>query len=202
MAGAVQIALLRAVMPTGKNKVPMAVLRTTLAGLGFTDVRTILASGNAIFRSPGPAGPELESILEDAIAKHIGPRLDVLVRDASAWARIVAGNPFPDDSAAIPSRVLATVFKTAPNGEAALAFEAAVTGPERARFVGDVLWAVYPEGVAGSNLTPAFFKRHLGPLVGTARNWNTVRKLQEVAFGMAEVGPPWGERVDRFSRPV
>lgn len=152
--------------------------------MGFTEVRTLLASGNAVFRSNGPTGAELETILERAIAEHIGPKLDVVVRDARAWASIAAGNPFPDESDAIPSRVLATVFKAAPSAQAARAFEAAVTGPEKARIVGDVAWVVYPEGVAGSTLTPAFFKRHLGPLIGTARNWNTVRKLLEVASGM------------------
>ena len=186
-AGTVQIALLRAVMPTGKNKVPMAALRAMLEGLGLTDVRTLLASGNAVFRSSGPAGAELEGILEHAIAEHIGPKLDVMVRDAAAWAKIAAANPFPVQSDAIPSRVLATVFKSPPNPEAAGSIEAAATGPELAKIVDDVLWVVYPEGVAGSGLTPAFFKRHLGPLIGTARNWNTVRKLRDVASGMAGV---------------
>ena len=45
--------------------------------------------------------------------------------------------------------------------------------------------AGYPEGVAGSQLTPAFWKRHLGALTGTARNWNTMRKLQQLAAEMA-----------------
>jgi uncharacterized protein (DUF1697 family) len=145
-AGTVQIALLRAVMPTGKNKVPMAALRETLGALGCTDVRTLLASGNAVFRSPGPAGAELEAILERAVAEHIGPKLDVMVRDAAAWAKIAAANPFPDESVALPSRVLATVFKSPPSREAAHSFEAAATGPELARIVDDVLWAVYPGG--------------------------------------------------------
>ncbi len=185
MASTVQIALLRAVMPTGKNKVPMGDLRRVLAGLGFQDVRTLLTSGNAIFRSAGPTGPELESILERQIAKEIGPELDVIVRDADAWSKIVAGNPFPDESERMPSRVLATVFKTRPGLEQARAFEAAVTGPERAKIVDDVAWVVYADGVAGSRLTPAFWKRHLGALTGTARNWNTVQKIAEVARHMA-----------------
>ena len=113
-----------------------------------------------------------------------------MVRDSQAWAKVAAGNPFPEESETMPSRVLATVFKTAPTDEAARAFEAAVTGPERVKIVGDVLWVAYPEGIAGSQLTPAFFRRHLGPLVGTARNWNTVRKLHDVASRMTEVEPP------------
>ena len=48
---AVQIALLRGVMPIGKNRVPMAELRALLSDLGFECVRTYIASGNAVFRS-------------------------------------------------------------------------------------------------------------------------------------------------------
>ena len=56
LAATVQIALLRAVMPTGKNKVPMAALRAMLSDLGCEDVRTLLTSGNALFRSREVSG--------------------------------------------------------------------------------------------------------------------------------------------------
>ena len=181
----VQIALLRAVMPTGKNKVPMADLRVALESVGLEDVRTVLASGNAVFRTDGAAGAALEALLERTIAEKIGPKLDVMVRDADAWAEIVAGNPFPADSAAIPSRVLATVFKEPPDPAAARSFEEAVSGPERAKVVGDVAWIVYPEGIAGSQVTPALWKRHFGQLRGTARNWNTICRLQQLAAELA-----------------
>ena len=185
MTATVYIALTRAVMPTGKNKVPMAALRRLLDDLGFEGARTLLASGNALFRTQEASRADLEALLESEIARRIGPQLDVMVRDAAAWSRIAAGNPFPAESEAMPSRVLATVFKEPPSAAAARAFEAAVTGPEQARIVDDVAWIVYRDGVAGSKLTPAFFKQHLGDLRGTARNWNTVRKLDQLAAEMA-----------------
>ncbi|MFJ1460646.1 DUF1697 domain-containing protein [Nocardia sp. N2S4-5] len=43
--------LLRGINVGGKNKVPMADLHKCLEGLGFTDVSTLIASGNAILRS-------------------------------------------------------------------------------------------------------------------------------------------------------
>jgi hypothetical protein len=94
-AGTVQIALLRAVMPTGKNKVAHGGAAGDSGGRSAARMsRTLLASGNAVFRSPGPAGAELEAILERAVAEHIGPKLDVMVRDAAAWAKIAAAYPF------------------------------------------------------------------------------------------------------------
>ena len=43
--------LLRGINVGGKNKVPMAALRTCLEGLGFENVSTYIASGNAILDS-------------------------------------------------------------------------------------------------------------------------------------------------------
>src|SRR5829696_8682635 len=51
------LALLRGINVGGRNKVPMAALRTRLADLGFESVSTYIASGNVVLRSAEP--PEL-----------------------------------------------------------------------------------------------------------------------------------------------
>ncbi len=45
------LALLRGVNVGGKQKVPMADLRTAFVDLGFAEVRTLLNSGNVVFRT-------------------------------------------------------------------------------------------------------------------------------------------------------
>jgi len=164
----------------------MAELRAMLESLGFTAVRTLLATGNAVFRSSGPTGAELEALLEAAIEKHIGPRLAVLVRDAQAFDRIVAANPFPQDSTTIPSRVIATLLRRPPAAEAAQAFEEAVMPPEKGKFVGDVLWLVHPEGISKSEIPTAAWRQALKDIPHTARNWNTMLKIQEAARTIAK----------------
>jgi uncharacterized protein (DUF1697 family) len=181
----VQIALLRGVMPTGRTKVPMADLRALLQDLGFEEVQTLLATGNAVFRTDKFAGPDLETLLEHEIAARIGPRLDVMVRDLAAFRQILADAPFPAEAAAMPSKVLGTVFKTAPSADQAHAFEAAVSGPEKAKVVGDVAWVVHLNGVAASNVTPQVYGRAFGKLSGTARNWNTFGKILAAAEALA-----------------
>ncbi|HEY9218847.1 MAG TPA: DUF1697 domain-containing protein [Phenylobacterium sp.] len=181
----IQIALLRGVMPTGSTKVPMAELRALLQDLGFQDVRTLLATGNAVFRSGKLGGPKLETLLEKEIAAHIGPRLDVMVRDLAAFRKILAAAPFPAEAEAMPSKVLGTVFKTPPSPDQAHAFEAAITGPEKAKVVGDVAWVVHSNGVAASNVTPQVYRRAFGKLSGTARNWNTFGKILAAAEALA-----------------
>lgn len=47
------VALLRGVNVGGAKRVPMAQLRTLLSDLGYTQVATLLNSGNAVFGAPG-----------------------------------------------------------------------------------------------------------------------------------------------------
>ncbi|MBW3617151.1 MAG: DUF1697 domain-containing protein [Proteobacteria bacterium] len=187
-AALIQIALLRGVMPTGKNRVPMAELRALLEDLGFAGARTLIASGNAVFRTSGPVGAELETLLEQEIAQRIGPELDVMVRDLAAWDAMMAGNPFPEDAAERPSKLLATLLKRAPCEAGARAFEALVQPPDKVRVVGDTAWIVFSGPDSLSRLTPAAYRRTLG-CSGTGRNWNTVLRLRALA---AEVGAAAG----------
>jgi uncharacterized protein (DUF1697 family) len=88
------VALLRAVN-VGGAKLPMADLRALLEGLGLTDVRTYLQSGNAVFdaRDDEPASA-LATAIEIRIERDLGPRVGVLVLPGEAMADVVAANPF------------------------------------------------------------------------------------------------------------
>jgi uncharacterized protein (DUF1697 family) len=53
-------------------------------------------------------------------------------------------------------------------------------GPEELRLDGRELYIHYPDGIGKSKLTPALLERTL-KVSGTARNWNTILKLLEMA---------------------
>lgn len=155
----------------------MAELRQCVAGLGFTEVRTLLQSGNVMFHGldDGRAG-EVEHRLEAEIEHRFGLRADVLLRDAAQWRRSIAANPFPADAEADPAHLLLMPLKAAPSPGAIAALKAAIQGPERVHVDGTEAYLVYPAGVGRSKLTPAVIERKLQTR-GTARNWNTVQKL-------------------------
>jgi uncharacterized protein (DUF1697 family) len=67
------LVLLRGINVGGKNKVPMAQLRTLLEELGYSDVSTYIASGNALLRSDRSAGA-IKRAIEDALPRTF--RLD------------------------------------------------------------------------------------------------------------------------------
>jgi uncharacterized protein (DUF1697 family) len=89
------VALLRAVN-VGGTKLPMADLRALLEGLGLTNVRTYLQSGNAVFDATDAAEPPqaLATAIEVRIARDLGPRVGVIVLPGEAMADVAAANPF------------------------------------------------------------------------------------------------------------
>lgn len=173
---AVHIALLRAINVAGHQPVGMAALRDVFLRLGCADVRTMLQSGNVVFGGGQGRGAALERWLEDAIAAQLAVRPDVVVRTAKEWAALVDANPLRADAERDPARFALVCLKTSPMPGALDALQAAISGPERVAAVGRELYVVYPEGMGRSRLTMAVMERKLATK-GTARNWNTVRKL-------------------------
>jgi uncharacterized protein (DUF1697 family) len=177
---ATQIALLRAINVGGTATIGMPALRALLAELGLAEIRTVLQSGNLVFRGDRQSGRELETLLERAAADRLRLSTDVLVRSAAAWTRIVAANPFRDDAMRDPSHLLLMVLKSAPTADSVAALRAAITGPETFHAEGAELYIRYPAGIGRSKLTTRLIETRLGTR-GTGRNWNTVLKLAELA---------------------
>ncbi len=176
----VHIALLRAINLAGRNPVAMADLRNLLSQLGFHDPRSLLQSGNLVFRSDTRNAAALERILEAEAAKRLGLETDFFVRSAAEWGAIVTGNPFPEEARRDPQHLLVICLKDAPAAGAVRALREAIPGREVVRTDGRAAYIVYPDGVGRSRLTSALLEKKLGTR-GTGRNWNTVLKLAAAA---------------------
>lgn len=169
------IALLRAVNVGGRGTVSMAALETLMADLGLQDGRTLLQSGNLVFRADGRGSDELERLLESEIERGLGLSTTVFVRSGEDWRAIVEANPFPETAREDPGHLLVHALKAAPSEGSLEALRARITGPERVHAGAREVYIAYPEGVGRSRLTPALLDTRLGR--GTGRNWNTVLKL-------------------------
>jgi uncharacterized protein (DUF1697 family) len=161
----------------GRNLVPMATLRECAAAIGLGDPKTLLQSGNLVFDSTASKSASLERTIEAEVARRLGLQVDVVVRNAADWDRLVAHNPFPSEAVSDPSHLVAMVLKgrAAPGDVAKL--QASIKGREVVKGDGPHLYIVYPDGIGDSKLTSAVIEKTIGTR-GTARNWNTVLKLR------------------------
>jgi uncharacterized protein (DUF1697 family) len=174
------VALLRAINLPHHKQVAMADLLDLLTQLGFVDPRSLLQSGNLVFRSRARSGARLERVLETEAANRLALETDFFVRSAAELRSVIAHNPFRKEADRDPGRLVVMFLKDAPGAKEVKAVQVAITGPEVVRVAGRHAYLVYPSGIGRSRLTNALIERQLGTR-GTGRNWNTVRKLGALA---------------------
>ena len=173
------IAVLRAINVGGTGKLPMKDLKSACEDAGLLKVSTYIASGNLAFDHDGPA-EAAKDIVAGILRDRFGlTRNHTIIRTPEALAEAIGANPFADAAEERPNRLLLHFLDGVPPEGAAEAL-AAWTGTERLHLSGDHLYADYPDGIADSKLTTPVLERML-KVAGTARNWNTARKLLEMA---------------------
>jgi uncharacterized protein (DUF1697 family) len=176
------IALLRGVNVGGHNKIKMEALRALCDSLGCSNTQTYVQSGNVVFSTTKRNLATLSAEIEDAIQSSVGFRPNVILRTSSELRDIAAGNPFPAEAAADPSH-LAVFFLSAPVTPAAQAgIKALPPHPEKLHVSGREIYIYFPDGFGNSKL-PTLLDRALKS-AATARNWNTVTKLLEIAVSV------------------
>lgn len=174
------VVLLRGVNLARNRRLAMADLRRLLHELGYDDAVTHLQSGNAILTSrKRPATVKRE--LERALADELGLETVVFVRTRDELADVVRRDPL-GDVASNPSRYLVSFLSGKPPASFKRAVEAAVTSPDRAVVSGRELYSWHPNGLQRSKLITLLGREELG-VTATSRNWNTVRRLLELADG-------------------
>ncbi len=121
------VILLRGVMPTGKNNVPMAPLRTALTNAGFHNVQTYIQSGNVIAMS-ALSQTEIEQAIHAIIAREFGGDIVVMARTHEQFRILFERNPFAE---ADPSHVYFTVLATKPDEQVLKQFLALDYAPDQ-----------------------------------------------------------------------
>jgi uncharacterized protein (DUF1697 family) len=163
------IGLLRAINVGGTGSLAMTDLKAMCEGLGLTDVRTYIQSGNVIFGSTW-AEPHIKTALEEALSRKMGKPIRVLVRSAREMRAVLDGNPFPGAPA---SKVSVVFLDQVPTND--VFANIAIPGREQVCPAGREVYVHYPDGMGRSKLRlPAFD-------AGTSRNLNTVAKLADMA---------------------
>ncbi len=165
---AVFVALLRAVNVGGTGKLPMTDLKAMCGKLGFTNVRTYIASGNVIFESR-KSESAAKKALEAALQKYAGKPVGAMVRTPAELAKVVEGNPFPKK----PTKWTVAIFLDEPPPSDTLSTLRGA-GDEEVRLGKREIYVHYGAGMGRSKL------RIPAAAAGTGRNMNTVAKLAEL----------------------
>lgn len=172
------IILLRGVMPTGKNRVPMARLREVMAAAGYGRVRTWIASGNLLVDTRESA-PETAARVRALINQEIGPDLAVVARSPEEVARVLADNPF-EGAGHDPARVFYAFFETRPGDDKLAALKQRDFGDNKLVITDFAAYMYIPGDYTKAKLNAAVLEKATGVAI-TMRNGNTLNKLVEMA---------------------
>ena len=178
------LALIRGINVGRAKRVAMADLKRIVERLGYTDVRTLLNSGNVLFR--GPSAKDAAERIERGMAR-LGVAARVVVLSAAELATIVKQNSLAA-TGRDPTRLMVAIpIDADPASGGGLAPlrglgeedwhpDAFALGKKAAYF-----WC--PQGMLESRLANAIVRVHGGSL--TVRNWATITKLHALVRGPA-----------------
>src|SRR5262245_21229825 len=169
--------MLRGVNVGGHSRLKMAALREAYVAIGLGDVHTLLQSGNVLFTSRSADRDALAVRIMQEIERRFELRIEVLIRTLAEIRMLVERGP--SAARADPSKLLVMFLSRVPDAGAQAALLKQHKGPEMIELRGPEVYLYYPNGVGRSKLTTAFLENKLDA-AGTARNWNTLKKLVEV----------------------
>ena len=172
------IALFRGINVGGKNKMLMKDLALILEETGYTHVRTYIQSGNVLFQSSHSKVMNFSQDIGRAIREKYGFLPGIMLLDVSELEIAINSNPYPEAEKNPKSLHLYFLGHT-PDAPDIKALNQIKSESESFKLIKNVFYLYAPDGIGRSKLV-ARVERLLGVEV-TARNWNTVTKLLEMA---------------------
>ena len=163
-------AFLRGVMPTNAK---MPALKSAFEAAGFTDVRTVLSSGNVVFDARRSAEAALQRKAEAAMADTIGRTFLTIVRSIEALEELLAADPYRAFRLDPAAKRIVTFLRNEPTSGMILPVEK--DGARLLALRGRELYSAYvrsPKGADFMTLIERTFGKEL-----TTRTWDTVGKV-------------------------
>jgi len=168
------VALFKGINVGKAKRIAMEDLRDLLGKLGYTDVQTLLNSGNAVFTAAAEPAARLSEHIRQAVLKKTGVDALVIVKSAKDMAAIVAGNEL-GKVATDPSKLLVAVINENKALRSVEELAGKAWGAERIHVGKHAAYLWCANGILESEALEALLKGLKG--TGTTRNWATLSKI-------------------------
>lgn len=157
------------------NRVPMADLRSGLVGEGYSEVATVLASGNVILTADSEGPGEVARSVGRLLKDRFDVSVPCLARTADQVRGVLALDPLRE-VATDPARYLVNFLSEEPDPGIVEALLEEDHGRQALAVEGAEAYVWTPDGVKALTLSHSYLQKRLG-VVATARNWNTLLKI-------------------------
>jgi len=150
----------------------MPALKAAFEAAGFTEVKTLLSSGNVVFNANSKSEKALARQAEAAMTKHLGKSFATFIRPVSALQDFLAQDPFKVFRLAPKAKRIVTFLRDEP---VPVKLPIKLDGSKILRVQGREVFSAYVVSAKG----PVFMKlieKTFGKDV-TTRTWDTVSKV-------------------------
>ena len=172
------IALLRGINVGGHNRLAMKALSQIFESAGCEHVRTYIQSGNVVFGADIEAANKFADAIGAAIEKDHGFHPAIHLVSVEALRAAIESNPYPD-AVSEPKSLHLVFLERPPQEEHISAVNALVSKSESITVTGKLIYVHAPDGIARSKLANGIGRALR--MNTTARNWRTVKKLNDLA---------------------
>ena len=174
------VAFLRAVNVGGHNKIKMEDLKKLFVSIGYKNVKTVIQSGNVIFESPNKSIKSITSKVEDKLFKFMTKEIKVFVRTQTELLNIVRENPFGKNRGDDKIKTYVFFLYEEPKEKIKIPFKTA-SGKVNVLSKNDLNLFLLVKKVPGKASSPNDLIEKTFRVRATARNWDVVCKIMEIA---------------------
>ncbi len=175
------VSFLRGVNMAGHNKIKMTDLAELFKKVGFKDAETFIQSGNVVFSdTKNESAVKIAALIESAIFEKFGLSVPALVRNIPELKAVLSGNPFLAEANFDPARMAVMFLHEEPTDEGLVEMKDVDYPPDRFSIKGREIYIWCPNGFGRTKLYTNFFENRM-KVIGTARNWNTINAILEIA---------------------
>ncbi len=169
----------------GGVTVKMDKLKKTFEAIGFTNVKTLLASGNVLFTAPSASESTLAQKIEKKLETAFGREIGVLVRKVEELQRLADADPFARIKVTLQTRLYVTFLAEKPKSSLKIPYESPDKNFKIIRATGSEVCSVLTLSPNSRTVDlMSILEKEFGRKV-TTRNWNTINKILKASESKA-----------------
>ena len=172
------VAFLRGINVSGRHKVHMAELRKELTKMGFSNVITLLNSGNVIFESKTANEESLEQAMGEQLEKVFGFQIPVLIRNAEDITELINSNPFKNVEVTKDIRLYISFLNENMSIDISLPWSTEEGSFKILEIMNRTVISVVDLTNTKTTKSMAILERFFGKNI-TTRNWNTLKRVAD-----------------------
>ena len=170
------IAFLRGINVGGHHKLPMADLKVIFNNLGYTDIITILNSGNIIFKTPKQKSNDLEKTIEKVLEETFHFPVPTCIREASQIQELYHCDPFQHIEISKDIRLYISLLKEDKDIPIELPWVSTDTSYQILEKREATIISVLDLSISKTTTAMKILENNYGKNI-TTRNWKTIERI-------------------------